>query len=161
MTARGRLATIYAFHRYAILFYTLILTLAAAPLLTALHFSGDLLQLLLAFNLLVALLGVTGHVWRNLLLIVAAVAIALRAPPASVVGHHLAGGALVTVGGIALVAVISAIRFALFAKVVRFDQIYAALSAYLLAGLFFGVLHWTVADAWPGSYVEAGASGTP
>ena len=34
----------YAAHRYAILFYTLLVTLAAAPLLAALRFSTDLLQ---------------------------------------------------------------------------------------------------------------------
>ena len=44
----------YAAHRYAILFYTLLLTLAAAPLLAALRFSTDLLQVFLAFSLLAA-----------------------------------------------------------------------------------------------------------
>src|SRR5262249_11560026 len=133
MTARGRLANLYACYRYAILFYTLIFTLAAAPLLTALHLSGDLLQVLLAFNLLVALLGVTGHASRTWLILVAAVAIALRAVPASAVGHRVADGALMAVGGVALVAVVSAMRFALSAKVIRAEQIYAALSAYVLA----------------------------
>src|SRR5215475_14093655 len=111
------LANLYGYHRYAILFYTLLFTLAAAPLLTALHFSGDLLQLLLAFNLLVALLGITGRAWRNVLLVLAAAAIALRAAPASAVGHRLGDGALLAVGGIALVAVVSAIRFALSTKI--------------------------------------------
>jgi len=155
------LANLYGSYRYTLLFYTLLFTLAAGPLLTALHFSGDLLQLLLAFNLLVALLGVTGHAWRNVLLLLAAAAIALRAAPASAVGHRLADGALLVVGGIALVAVVSAIRFALSTKIVHFEQIYAALSAYLLAGLFFGVVYWAVAIAWPGSFVEAGVTGTP
>jgi hypothetical protein len=155
------LANLYSYHRYAILFYTLIFTLAAGPLLTALHLSGDLLQVLLAFNLLVALLGITGHVWRNVLLILAAAAIAVRAVPASAVGYRLADGALMVVGGVALVAVVSAIRFALSTKIVHPEQIYAALSAYVLAGLFFGVLDWAVAIEWPGSFVEAGATGPP
>src|SRR5262245_48760784 len=155
------LANLYGSYRYTLLFYTLLFTLAAAPLLTALHFSGDLLQVLLAFNLLVAVLGVTGHISRTLLILVAAVAIALRAVPASAVGHRLADGALMAVGGVALVAVVSAMRFALSAKVIRAEQIYAALSAYVLAGLFFGVVHWAIAVAWPGSFVEAGATGTP
>jgi hypothetical protein len=157
----GPLANLYDRHRYALLFYTLIFTLGAGPLLTALHSSGDLLQLLLAFNLLIALLGITSHVWRNALFIVAAAAIALRAAPASAVGHGLTDGALVVVGGVALVAVVSAIRFALSTRIVHPEQIYAVLSAYLLAGLFFGVLHWAVAMTWPGSFVEAGATGTP
>src|SRR5262249_25580581 len=41
------------------------------------------------------------------------------------------------------------------------EQVYAALSAYLLAGLVFGVLHWAITIRWPGSLAEAGAVGTP
>jgi len=29
---------------------------------------------------------------------------------------------------------------------------------YLLAGLFFGLLHWEIERTWPGSYAESGAS---
>ena len=154
------LARLYSCHRHALLFYTLIFTLAAAPLLTALHFSGDLLQLLLAFNLLVALFGVPGRVWRTLLIVLAAAVVALRAAPASAVGEELATGALVAGSALALVAVVSAIRFALSAKAVHAEHIYGALSAYLLAGLVFGVLHWAVARTWPDSFAEAAATGT-
>jgi Ion channel len=156
--ALGRLANAYASHRYAILFYTLLLTLAAAPLLTALHFSADLLQIFLAFNLLIAVLGAAGQSWRIILVCLAAVAAGLRAAPASVVGEELATIALVAGSGIALLAVAGAIRFALGAKVIAAEHIYAALSAYLLAGLFFGVLHWAIAIAWPGSFGEAGTA---
>src|SRR4030095_930323 len=45
-------------HRYAVLFYTLLLTLAAAPLLHALRFDAHGLRIFLVFSLLVALLGV-------------------------------------------------------------------------------------------------------
>jgi hypothetical protein len=62
---------------------------------------------------------------------------------------------------LALVAAASAVRFAVRAQMISAEQIYAALSAYLLAGLFFGVLHWAIAVAWPGSFGEAGAPGTP
>jgi hypothetical protein len=153
------LASLYSCHRYAVLFYTLILTLAAAPLLTALRFSGDLLQLFLAFNLLVALTGVPGHRSRTLLIGLAAVVVALRLAPASAVGEGVANAAVVAASGLALVAVVSAIRFALLAPAVDAEHIYAALSAYLLAGLFFGVLHWAIASIWPGSYGDAGAVG--
>src|SRR5215469_4817122 len=102
MSARVRLANLYGCHRYALLFYTLIVTLGAAPLLTALRFSGDLLQLLLAFNLLVALLGVPGRASRTLLILLAASAIALRVAPVSAVGERLATGALIAGCGLAL-----------------------------------------------------------
>ena len=155
-----RLANPYGAHRYALLFYTLIVTLAAAPLLTAFRFSGDLLQLLLALNLLIALTGVPRHTSRILLIVVAAAVVALLAVPASAVGGRFATAAVLAGSGLALVAVVTAIRFALSAKPVDAEHIYAALSAYLLAGLFFGVLHWLVASAWPGSFVDAAASGT-
>ena len=52
------MANAFGSHRYAVLFYTLLLTLGAAPLLAALRFSTDLLQILLTFSLLAAVLGV-------------------------------------------------------------------------------------------------------
>jgi hypothetical protein len=157
----GRVVNAYDSHRYAVLFYTLLLTLAAGPLLAALHFSADLLQIFLAFNLLIALLGVPDRSWRMILVLLAAVAVGMRAAPASAVGEGLATGALVAGSGVALLAVAGTIRFALRATIIDAEHIYAALSAYLLAGLFFGVLHWAIAIAWPGSFGEAGAGGQP
>src|SRR5687767_13220329 len=127
------LANLYGCHRYAVLFYTLIFTLAAGPLLTALHFSGDVLQLFLAFNLLVALTGVPGNTLRTLLIGLAAAVVALRLAPASAVGEGVATAAVAAGSGLALVAVVSAIRFALSATAVDAEHIHAALSAYLLA----------------------------
>ena len=154
------LANLYGCHRHAVIFYTLILTLAASPLLTALHFSGDLLQLLLAFNLLVGLTGVPGHATRTLLIVLAAAVVALRVAPPSAVSEGFATGAVVAGSGLALVAVVSAVRFALSTNAVDAEHIYAALSAYLLAGLVFGVLHWAIDSTWPGSFGDAGATGT-
>jgi Ion channel len=151
-------AHIHGTHRYAVLFYALLLTLGAAPLLTALGFDADLLQIFLAFSLLVALLGVPGHRRRMLLLMLAAVVLGLRVAPASMVGNRLSIGALVAASALALVAAASAVRFAVRAPAIDAEHIYAALSAYLLGGLFFGVLHWTIAATWPGSFSEAGAA---
>jgi Ion channel len=151
-------AHVHGAHRYAVLFYALLLTLAAAPLLTALGFDADLLQIFLTFSLLVALLGVPGHRRRMLLLIVAAVVVGLRVAPASAVGDRLSTGALVAGSALALVAAASAVRFAVRAPAIDSEHIYAALSAYLLGGLFFGVLHWAIAATWPGSFSEAGAA---
>jgi hypothetical protein len=154
----GRLANVYAAHRYAILFYTLLLTLAAAPLLTAVGLSTDLLQIFLAFSLLIALLGFPGQRWRMILGLLAAVAVGLRIAPASAIGEGLATGALVAGCGVASLAVGGTIRFAMRSGAIGAEHIYAALSAYLLAGLVFGVLHWAIAIAWPGSFGEASGS---
>ena len=133
--ALRRLVGVYASHRYRVLFYTLLVTLGAGPLLIALGFDADLLQIFLAINLLVALLDVPGRGWRVLLLLVAAVSVGLRVAPASAVGMDVA----------------------MRAQVINAEQIYAALSVYLLAGLFFGLLHWAIELTWPGSFAEPGA----
>jgi hypothetical protein len=151
----------YAAHRYAVLFYALLLTLGAAPLFAALQMSANALQFFLAFSLLAALFGVPGWRLRTVLMLLAAAAIALRAAPPSTVGVGLATGALVVNTALALVATASTIRFALRGRLITAEHIYAALSAYLLAGLVFGVTHWTVESVSPGSYGEAGIGGAP
>jgi hypothetical protein len=153
----GPLAAAYGRHRYAVLFYTLLVTLGAAPTLAALHFSTDLLQILLVFSLLAALLGVPAQRWRGLLMVVAAIAVGLRAAPTAAVGSGLAAGALAVACAIALLAAASALRFAMRTGVVDAEHIYAALSVYLLVGLLFGVVHWTMEQTWPGSLTDAGA----
>ena len=155
LALRG-LISFHSSHRYAVLFYTLLVTLAASPVLTALRFRADLLQIFLAFSLLVALADPRDH-GRGLVLLVLAVVVGLRVAPASTVGVDLASGALAAASGLALFAAARAIRFALGARVISAEQIYAALSAYLLAGLFFGVLYWAIEAAWPGSFGEVGA----
>lgn len=151
------LAAAYSRHRYAVLFYTLLVTLGAAPMLAALQFSTDLLQILLAFSLLTALLGVPDQRWRWLLIVFAAIAVALRAAPTVAVGSGLAAGALAVACAIALLAAVSALRFAMRTATVDAEHIYAALSVYLFVGLLFGVVHWRMEQTWPGSLTDAGS----
>jgi hypothetical protein len=153
----GSIAAAYSRHRYAVLFYALLVSVAAAPLLAALQFSTDLLQILLAFSLLAALVGVPGRRWRGFLMVVAAVALGLRAAPTSAVGSGLAAGALAVACAVALLAVASALRFAMRTTIVDAEHIYAALSVYVFAGLLFGVAHWTIEQTWPGSLTDASA----
>ena len=54
----GRLWRAYFQWRYAILFYSLLFTLAVGPLCSALGFRANLLELFLAINLLVAVLPI-------------------------------------------------------------------------------------------------------
>src|SRR4029453_4771836 len=54
--------------RYALLFYSLLLTLAVVPLRRALGFSTGLLELFLALNLLAAVLPIRGRKTRRVLL---------------------------------------------------------------------------------------------
>jgi hypothetical protein len=53
---------------------------------------------------------------------------------------------------VGLIAAAGALRFVLNAEIVRGEHVYAALSAYLLAGIFFGVIYWAIEYAMPGSF---------
>ena len=57
---------------------------------------------------------------------------------------------------IALLAAASALRFALGARLVDREHLYAGLSAYLLAGIFFGVFYWVLERTWSGSLAISG-----
>ena len=58
----------YLRQRYTILFYTLLLTMVAAPVFAALELPGVLIELLLAANLLAAVLPVSDGRGRSVLL---------------------------------------------------------------------------------------------
>jgi hypothetical protein len=61
---------------------------------------------------------------------------------------------------IALFAATGSIRYAMRASKVDGEHLYAALSAYLLAGLFFGILHFLIEQRFPGSFsLNVGGAG--
>src|SRR5262245_39584374 len=142
--------------RYAILFYSLLLTLAEVPLRRALGFPSSLLELFLAINLLAAVIPIRSRKTRRVLLPFLVVVLvgqggASWLDQAALVPIYLA---LWTV--VALLAAASALRFALGARVGDREHLYAGLSAYLLAGLFFGVFYWVLEQTWAGSFALPG-----
>ena len=142
--------------RYACLFYSLLLTLAVVPLRRALGFSNSLLELFLAINLLAAVVPIRGRKSRRVLLLFLVVVFVGRGSTswldqAALVPMYLA---LWTV--VALLAAASALRFALVARAVDREHLYAGLSAYLLAGVFFGVFYWVLERTWSGSFAISG-----
>jgi len=144
----------YASHRYAILFYSLLSTLAAVPLLVALGYDAKLLEIFLALSLLAGALGFeTGWRKRVFLVLTVAALMAHFALPQRFLGVMPAMPTFWTV--IALLSAASALR----STRIDAEHIYAALSAYLLAGVFFGVLYSGVEQVWPGSFNIAGAKG--
>jgi hypothetical protein len=60
---------------------------------------------------------------------------------------------------VALLAAASALRFALSAREVDREHLYAAISVYLLAGIFFGVLYWVIERTWSDSLAIPGEGG--
>jgi hypothetical protein len=149
-------ADIYFRKRYTILFYSLLLTLVASPLLAAFNRSSIVIELLLAATLMIAVLPmrIVSVRWALRILIVLALAGRLFA---SLLGQTISSLNLGIWTGVGLFAAVNALRFTLKATSIKSGHIYAALSAYLLAGLSFGTLYWALERAWPGSLVYGGA----
>ena len=147
---------IYRHWRYAILFYSLLLTLAVEPLRKALGFPTSLLELFLAINLLAAVVPVGGRKTRWVLLLFLGVVLAVRGGTAWLDLAALEPMALALWTVVALLAAASALRFALGVRVVDRERLYAALSAYLLSGIFFGVFYWVLEHTWSGSLAIPG-----
>ena len=147
----------YLCRRYAILFYTLLLTMIAAPLVTSLELTGAFIELLLAANLIAAVMPVSATISRRALLtLIGLLWIArfffewLGHPALSAISLGLW-----TIMG--LVAAAYALQFAFRAKQVDTEHLYASLSAYLLAGIFFGSFYWVLEQIGPGTFQTTGA----
>ena len=151
----GELGRAYLRQRYGFLFYTLLVTMVATPGFAALEIPGALIELLLATNLLAAVIPVSKGSRRILLAIIT---VAWLARPATAWFDHPALSAM-TLGMwtlIGLFAAAAALRFAMGATKVDAEHLYAALSAYLLAGIFFGVFYWVLEQIRPGSLANSG-----
>jgi hypothetical protein len=142
--------------RYTILFYSLLLTLAVGPLRSALGVRTNLLELFLAINLLAAVVTVGGRKTRLVLLTLLVVALVGRGITAWLDQAALVQMSLALWTLVALLAAASALRFALGARAVDREHLYAALSAYMLAGIFFGVFYWVIEHTWSGSFAVPG-----
>ena len=116
---------IYRNWRYAILFYSLLLTLAVAPLRRALGFPASFLELFLAINLLAAVVPIGGRKTRWVLLFFLVVAFVGRGGTAWLDLAALGPMSLALWTVVALLAAASALRFALGARVVDREHLYA------------------------------------
>jgi voltage-gated potassium channel Kch len=146
----------YLRQRYTILFYTLLLTMVAAPVFAALDFPGVLIEFLLAANLLAAVLPVGAGKARRVLLAMMALVWLARSATAWLEHPALSAMTLGIWTVIGLLAAAGALRFAMRAASVDAEHLYAALSAYLLAGIFFGLFYWVLEQSWPGTFAVAG-----
>jgi voltage-gated potassium channel len=150
------LGNAYLSRRYTVLFYSLLITMVAAPVLSAFEFRGVLIELLLAVNLLAAVMPV--EVGRSRPFLVAVIAVVWMARLATVWFDHPALTAM-TLGVwtlIGLLAAGAALRSAMGATKVDAEHLYAALSAYLLAGIFFALFYWVLEQVRPGTFATAG-----
>jgi len=150
-------ADVYIQKRYAILFYSLLFTFVASPLFAALQWKSTFIELLLAATLLIAVLPVRTVSLRWTLWILVALALAGRFSSAYL-GQTLSSFNLGIFTLVGLLAAVNALRFTLRATSIDSAHIYAALSAYLLAGISFGILYWGLEHAWPGSMLYGGGT---
>ena len=126
----------------------------------ALGFDTSALQVFIAVNLVLAVIGgATRRLSPLFLLVIAALGARLAATVLR--WDALATATLPFWSVLGLIAVAAAVRFALRGAAIDTEHLYAALSGYLLAGLFFGLLYWVVEDAWTGSFAVSGASVAP
>jgi Ion channel len=151
----GRPRSAYLRHRYMILFYMLLLTLVTTPVLSALKLSGTLMEALLAFSLIAAIMPVRGMSRHAMLAVMMAVWLA-RLMTAWLEHRTLSAMTLGIWTLIGLLAAVAALRFAMGATEVDSEHLYAALSAYLLAGIYFGLLFWVLEQTNAGTFAVTG-----
>ncbi len=151
-----RLIKAYLAHRYALLFYSLLLTLGAGPFLAALDIDRNLIRFFLEVNVFAAVLGVSGMPRWRLLPFLFVLIIAARLVAFAFDAQALAAATGPLVIAIVLMAAAGALRFAMTGRRIDAEHIYAALGAYLLAGVFCGVLYHQIEQAWPGSFLSGG-----
>jgi voltage-gated potassium channel len=151
-----RMGSAYLCRRYTILFYMLLLTLVTAPVFSALKLSGNLMEALLAFSLIAAVMPVHGVKSRRALLAVMMVVWLARPLTAWLEYRTLSAVTLGIWTLIGLLAAAAALRFAMGATQVDSEHLYAALSAYLLAGIYFGLLYWVLEQINAGTFAAPG-----
>lgn len=141
----------YVPRRYGVLFYSLLLMLVAIPMAATIGLPQAAIKLLLGACLLAAVLPNGTRRTRHFLIAGILLLVAVRF--ASERGNFpvASGWVLALYGLIGLAAAAAALRFAISAEKVDSEIVYAALSTYLLAGLFFGQIYWSIEQAWPGS----------
>jgi voltage-gated potassium channel Kch len=147
---------------YAALFYTLLLTIGTLPVVRMIGLPDWPVNLLLALALLGSTLTVArGHRRRLLTGLIAVVVVA------RLVGQWLGWGSVfeeassVAWAVVAMVAAAGAVRFMFRQGAVRSEHLYAALSAYLLVGMFMGVLYAAIGARSPEAFLVLGAPASP
>ena len=143
----------YGTWRYAILFYSLLLTLLIMPMASTIGLPPSAIRFFVAASLLSAVMpNATKHTRVVLLCGVGLIVVARFASEYDFV--PLDSGIMMGIVGITgLVAAAGTLRFAVSSRAVDSETIYAALSTYLLAGVFFGQIYWSLERIWPGSLV--------
>ena len=142
----------YGRHRYSVLFYSLLLMMVVTPIANSLGFPHAVIRITLGFVLVAAVMPNQTRRNRYILLaaILAVIALGFASDDEDVPISSSAMAGLT--GVIGLLCAAGALRAVVTAARVDHEVIYAALSTYLLAGIFFAQIHLAVEGFAPGSY---------
>ena len=143
-------------HRYAILFYALLATIAIGPLLEALDIGRVAMEALLTASLVAAVFPIGVLEKRRTMYAIVAAALLLRALSSYLDSAAISAAGALLWGSVALVAVFGAIRYSMSSARVDAEHLYAALSAYLLIGVCWGVIYVAVVRVAPGALLLGG-----
>ena len=122
------------------------------PIATFFQWGSTAIEILFGASLLAAVAPLTSR--RSRLILLAAIVLLLLARPVAteIDLNKISDTALGLWALVGLLTAASALRFVLGAKIIEGEHVFAALSAYLLAGIFFGVTYWAIEVALPGSF---------
>lgn len=143
----------YERRRYVILFYTLLMMLIAAPVVTALGLPQVIVQILVAACLLGAVMpqATKRTRWAFFSAVMLLIMLRFLAEPDEIPINF--GPVLVLFAMTGLFATLATLHFVVRSPRIDSETIYAALGTYLLAGLFFGVLYTAIEFMQPGSFI--------
>ena len=142
----------YARRRYAMLFYSLLFMLVALPVFDAIGLPEIIIKVLVAASLLLAVLPNATRRSRYIVIAAVLLLIGLRFISERDDVPIDFGPVLALYGFTGLLAAAGALRFAIRAPVVDSETVHAALSTYLLAGIFFGIIYLAIEYMQPGSF---------
>jgi hypothetical protein len=151
----------YINHRYAVLFYLLLSMLIAMPITVTLGMPQGALKVLVAGCLLAAVMpnATRGSRYAILTAILLLTLLRFAAERDDVPIDF--GPVLALYGLTGLLAAAGTLRFVIRSPIVDAETVYAALSTYLLAGLFFAVIYSAMEFASPGSFTGPSAFTEP
>jgi hypothetical protein len=142
----------YTRNRYAVLFYTLLFMLVAIPSANALGLPQFAIKLLFGGCLLAAIMPNATRGSRYIILAAILLLILFRFVSERDDVPIDFGPVLALYGFAGVLAAAGTLRFVVRAPNVDSETVYAALSTYLLAGLFFGVVYTAIEFMQPGSF---------
>ena len=155
-TSWHRVSRIYLSVRFRILFITLLLTLFLSPLIQAFNLSGLFSEALIILSLAAAAISAASHRTRYVLLAIVLSGTMLRLFASLTDNHRASQAAVALFIVLAFAAALNSFLYTLKGGKPNSEHVFAALSAYLLAGYFFALFYWIVEDLVRGSFFMQG-----